>query len=151
MKARIRNGMGNMVNVDYRAVQIVELPPFQKGMEPEKYIVLLPKNNGKKDETVHAHMASFYEGDLWELVQQMVKSDDIEFIGKAGFNKWFQTTYQWLLLPGSHAYEKWVEEDPKPTTISAEEHCWMTGDYSDECCCELCAYNSECSGYNEPS
>ena len=27
------------------------------------------------------------------------------------------------------------------------EHCWATGEYSDECDCEMCEHKFECSGY----
>ena len=28
------------------------------------------------------------------------------------------------------------------------ENCWYTGDYTDECDCELCSHKHECSGYD---
>lgn len=31
----------------------------------------------------------------------------------------------------------------------ANELCWETGNYFDECVCELCPHNDECSGYND--
>ncbi len=30
------------------------------------------------------------------------------------------------------------------------ELCWETGNFSDECICELCPHHDECSGYNDP-
>lgn len=26
------------------------------------------------------------------------------------------------------------------------EKCWLTGEYTDMCCCEMCEHNSECNG-----
>lgn len=30
---------------------------------------------------------------------------------------------------------------------NANENCWYTGDYTDECDCEFCSHKHECSGY----
>lgn len=30
-----------------------------------------------------------------------------------------------------------------------EEKCWRTGNYTDECNCELCNHKHECSGYDK--
>ena len=32
-------------------------------------------------------------------------------------------------------------------TRDPNELCWQTGQYSDDCDCELCMHKSECSGY----
>ena len=29
------------------------------------------------------------------------------------------------------------------------EQCWLTGNYTDDCCCEMCEHKWECSGYEE--
>lgn len=31
--------------------------------------------------------------------------------------------------------------------MDANELCWETGNYSDDCICELCDHQHECSGY----
>ena len=30
---------------------------------------------------------------------------------------------------------------------NANENCWRTGRYTDECDCELCPHKQDCSGY----
>lgn len=30
---------------------------------------------------------------------------------------------------------------------NANENCWQTGNYTDECDCEFCMHKCECSGY----
>ena len=37
------------------------------------------------------------------------------------------------------------------TQIMPSEICWQTGNYNDDCCCELCDHYLECSasGYDE--
>lgn len=32
--------------------------------------------------------------------------------------------------------------------ISPNEKCWETGNYTDNCDCELCPHKYECSGYD---
>lgn len=32
--------------------------------------------------------------------------------------------------------------------MDPNELCWLTGNYTDECCCEICDHNYECSGYD---
>lgn len=31
--------------------------------------------------------------------------------------------------------------------MDATELCWQTGNYTDDCDCEVCEHNYECSGY----
>ena len=33
--------------------------------------------------------------------------------------------------------------------MDATEKCWITGNYTDECICELCDHKHECSGYED--
>lgn len=33
--------------------------------------------------------------------------------------------------------------------MEATERCWETGEYTDDCICELCNHKFECSGYEE--
>ena len=35
--------------------------------------------------------------------------------------------------------------------MDRNEMCWQTGNYDDNCCCELCSHYTECSasGYDE--
>lgn len=33
--------------------------------------------------------------------------------------------------------------------MDSTELCWETGEYNDECNCELCDHKSECSGYED--
>lgn len=33
--------------------------------------------------------------------------------------------------------------------MEATELCWETGDYTNECICELCAHKGECSGFED--
>ena len=33
--------------------------------------------------------------------------------------------------------------------MDAKEHCWETGEYTDDCICELCNHKDECSGYED--
>ena len=32
--------------------------------------------------------------------------------------------------------------------MEPNEKCWETGEYTDDCVCELCPHNGECSGYD---
>lgn len=35
--------------------------------------------------------------------------------------------------------------------MNSSDLCWQTGNYTDDCCCEMCAHYEECSasGYDE--
>lgn len=33
--------------------------------------------------------------------------------------------------------------------MEAADHCWETGEYTDDCICELCDHKDECSGYDD--
>lgn len=33
--------------------------------------------------------------------------------------------------------------------MEATDRCWETGEYTDDCICELCDHNDECSGYDD--
>lgn len=35
------------------------------------------------------------------------------------------------------------------TPSNPTEHCWSTGEFSDDCICEFCDHKFECSGYDE--
>lgn len=31
--------------------------------------------------------------------------------------------------------------------MNANDNCWYTGNYTDDCDCEFCSHKNECSGY----
>lgn len=33
--------------------------------------------------------------------------------------------------------------------MNPNEICYQTGNYTDECCCELCDHKYDCSGYDD--
>ncbi len=33
--------------------------------------------------------------------------------------------------------------------MNSNDTCWETGNYTDDCDCDLCEHRYECSGYNE--
>lgn len=32
--------------------------------------------------------------------------------------------------------------------MNPTEHCWATGEYTDDCICDFCNHKHECSGYD---
>lgn len=32
--------------------------------------------------------------------------------------------------------------------MNPTEHCWATGEYTDDCICDFCDHRHECSGYD---
>lgn len=51
-------------------------------------------------------------------------------------------------------FDKKIELSPdiefiKRVTTNSNERCWNTGEYTDNCCCEMCPHRDECSGYDK--